>query len=167
MNIARIRQLLAYSPSDGAFFWLKNRRGNPAPRAGDRAGGTRPDGYRFIGIDGKRHYEHRLAWLLVYGPIPEGMEIDHIDHNPSNNRISNLRLVTKSGNRHNRARDSRNKSGINGVHWSPHAKAWCAQIRHGRKTKHLGYFKRLEDAAIARKKAEAVLGFHANHGVQK
>ncbi len=100
MNIERIRELLAYSPSDGAFYWLKNRKGNPAPRAGDVAGGTRPDGCRYIGIDGRRYYAHRVAWLLVYGPIPGGMEIDHIDHNPSNNRISNLRLVTKSANRH-------------------------------------------------------------------
>lgn len=167
MKIARIRQLLAYSPSDGAFFWLKNRKGNPAPRAGDLAGGTRSDGYRYIGIDGKRYYAHRIAWLMVYGPIPEGMEIDHIDHNPSNNRISNLRLVTKSANRQNRARDRRNKSGVNGVFWSINAKAWSAQIRHNRRTKHLGYFKSLSAATAARKAAEVSLGFHANHGDKK
>lgn len=167
MNMARVRELLAYSPSDGAFFWLKNRKGSPAPRAGDVAGGTRPDGYRYIGIDGKRHYAHRLAWQMVYGSIPDGMEIDHIDHNPSNNRITNLRLVTKAENRQNRAKDRRNKSGVNGVHWSANAKAWCAQIRHNRHTKTLGYFKSLEEAAAARKAAEAVLGFHANHGVKR
>lgn len=167
MSIARIRELLAYSPGDGAFFWLKNRKGNPAPRAGDVAGGTRADGYRYIGIDGKRHYAHRLAWLLVYGPIPSGMEIDHIDHNPSNNKISNLRLVTKSANRQNRAKDRRNKSGVTGVFWASHAKAWCAQIRHNRRTKNLGYFKSLMEATAARKAAEAILGFHANHGAEK
>lgn len=167
MNIERIRELLAYGPSDGAFYWLKNRKGNPAPRAGDVAGGTRPDGYRYIGIDGRRYYAHRVAWLLVYGPIPGGMEIDHIDHNPSNNRISNLRLVTKSANRKNRARDRRNKSGANGVYWAKHAKAWCAQIRHNRHTKNLGYFKNIDEAIAARKAAEVALGFHINHGAQK
>lgn len=167
MNIERVRELLAYSPSDGAFFWLKNRKGNPAPRVGDVAGGTRPDGYRYIGIDGRRYYAHRLAWLMVYGPIPHGMEIDHMDHNPSNNRIGNLRLVTKSVNRHNRARDTRNKSGVNGVFWSANAEAWVAQIRHNRHTKHLGYFKSLSAATAARKAAEANLGFHANHGAKK
>lgn len=38
--------------------------------------------------------EHRLVWESVYGPIPEGMQIHHIDGNKTNNDISNLQLVT-------------------------------------------------------------------------
>lgn len=166
VDMNRVRQMIAYQAGTGQFTWLCNRKGRSA-RIGVPAGCMRRDGYVRIVIDGIFHYAHRLAWQLEVGPIPDGMEIDHIDHNPANNQISNLRLVTKSGNRKNRSRDSRNSSGINGVYWASHAKAWCVQIRSERKTKHIGYFKNLADAAQARKQAESDLGFHTNHGALK
>lgn len=163
MDADRIRQLVSYDQEAGVFTWLVNRKGRAA-RIGDIAGCVRPDGYVYIGLDGKRHYAHRIAWILVKGEIPDGMEIDHIDHNPANNRISNLRLVTKEGNRKNRGRDSRNKSGFNGVHWSDNANAWCVQVRTNGKVKHVGYFKDINDAAKARLAAQSGYGFHENHG---
>jgi hypothetical protein len=166
LDMERIRQRLSYEPETGEFTWLCNLKGSAA-RVGARAGCKRSDGYCSVVIDGRRIYSHRLAWMFEVGEIPDGMEIDHIDHNPSNNRISNLRLVTKTGNRKNRSRDSRNKSGVNGVHWAPHANAWSAQIRSNRKTTHIGYFKNLDEAKTARLSAEAELGFHQNHGAKK
>lgn len=166
VGMDRVRQMIAYDAESGSFTWICSRKGRSA-RPGAPAGCMRGDGYVRIVIDGQFHYAHRLAWQFEFGPIPEDMEIDHIDHNPANNKISNLRLVTKSGNRKNRSRDSRNSSGINGVYWASHAKAWCAQIRSERETIHIGYFKNLADAAQARKQAEADLGFHSNHGALK
>lgn len=166
VDIDRVRQLIAYDADSGTFTWLVNRKGSAA-RVGAAAGCNRPDGYVRIIIDGRIDYAHRWAWRIAVGPIPHGMEIDHIDHNPSNNALANLRLVTRSGNRKNRSRDSRNKSGINGVHWSVNARAWCVQIRSNRKTTHIGYFNSLEAAAAARREAEASLGFHSNHGATK
>lgn len=163
MNEALLRRQLSYDAATGVFTWLVDKRGSSA-RAGAPAGCRRTDGYVQIVIDGHRHFAHRLAWLMSAGPIPAGMEIDHIDHDPSNNRLKNLRLTTKSGNRKNRSRDTRNKSGVNGVFWAAHANAWAAQIRSERRTLHLGYFKNLSDAAAARKAAEHSLNFHANHG---
>lgn len=159
----KLTALLRYEPATGRFFWCCNRKGRAA-RVGAPAGCRRRDGYIQIVIDGRRYYGHRLAWRFEVGPIPDGMEIDHIDHDPSNNRICNLRLVTKSGNRKNRSMDSRNKSGVNGVFWAPHAHAWAAQIRSERKTRHIGYFKSIDEAAQARRQAEVRLGFHKNHG---
>lgn len=166
LDIDRVRTMLAYNASAGSFTWICNRKGRGA-RIGALAGHRRPDGYMHIVLDGRRIYIHRLVWQIERGSIPSDMEIDHIDHNPSNNKITNLRLVTRSGNRKNRSRDSRNKSGVNGVYWAPHANAWCAQIRSERHVQHIGYFKDLADAAQARRKAEASLGFHANHGALK
>jgi hypothetical protein len=163
VDMERIKRMLSYEPSTGVFTWLCNRKGGSA-RVGAVAGCRRSDGYVHIVIDSERNYAHRLAWQMAVGPIPAGMEIDHIDHDPSNNTLNNLRLVTKAGNRRNRSRDSRNTSGVNGVFWAAHAKAWSAQIRVDRKTHHIGYFKDLEAAATARKKAEAEFGFHENHG---
>lgn len=159
----RVHQLLAYEPETGRFTWLRNWKGRTV-RIGAPAGCRRSDGYVRITIDGMSDYAHRWAWRFVNGPIPRDMEIDHIDHDPSNNTIRNLRLVTRSGNRKNRSRDSRNKSGVNGVYWSENAKAWAVQIRSERKTKHIGYFKDLKKATEARRAAEAALGFHPNHG---
>ena len=43
-------------------------------------------------------YVHRVVWNTFIGPIPEGYEINHIDHDKSNNALSNLELVTHSDN---------------------------------------------------------------------
>lgn len=163
MNIEALQQRLAYNPESGVFTWriAPPRRGVVA---GSSAGCRRADGYVGIVVQQRRFYAHRLAWEFTHGAIPAGMEIDHIDHDASNNRIENLRLVTKAENRRNRSADSRNKSGVNGVHWSAGAKAWSAQIRFNRLTRHIGYFKSLDEARMARKAAERDLSFHPNHG---
>lgn len=62
-------------------------------------GYIRNDGYlnvRLKCIDGKQRifYLHRALWYLVYGPIPEGYEINHLDENKQNNRLSNLSLTS-------------------------------------------------------------------------
>lgn len=163
MNMERLRTQLAYSPETGGFTWLVDKKGSAA-RVGEPAGCKRSDGYLQIVVDGRRCFSHRLAWLMAAGPIPDGMEIDHINHDRSDNRLSNLRLATRGENRSNRSPDSRNKSGVNGVHWAKHANAWVAQIRHQRKTRHLGYFKSLGQATAARVAEEQRLGFHSNHG---
>lgn len=154
---------LAYDASTGAFTWLIDKR-RGSIKAGSAAGCRRADGYVGITVCGRRHYAHRLAWEIERGPIPAGMEIDHIDHDPSNNRLANLRLVTKAENRRNRSADSRNTSGVNGVYWAEHANAWAAQIRFNRSGRHIGYFKSLSEAQAARKTSERELSFHPNHG---
>lgn len=59
---------------------------------------TKKDGYQVISLKGKLLYVHRIVWELVYGLIPSNYEIDHIDRNPSNNHIDNLRLASKTDN---------------------------------------------------------------------
>lgn len=64
----------------------------------------------------KRRYNHRVIWEIFNGYIDDASkEIDHIDGDPLNNRIENLRLVSRSVNRRNARRNSRNTSGIAGV----------------------------------------------------
>jgi hypothetical protein len=52
--------------------------------------------YKNKWIDGKLYYSHRLVWEAANGPIPEGMDIHHIDGNSKNNHILNLACVTTS-----------------------------------------------------------------------
>ncbi|MGU3904773.1 HNH endonuclease [Escherichia coli] len=66
----------------------------------------------------------------VYGDIPEGMEIDHINGIRHDNRIENLRLVKKSANQRNRIKLSKNNSsGISGVYFCNTRKRWIAHKR--------------------------------------
>jgi hypothetical protein len=67
------------------------------------AGCTRSDKYVTIKVDAKRYLAHRLAWLYVHGEWPS-RHLDHIDGDPSNNRIANLRDVSRSINMQNQLR---------------------------------------------------------------
>lgn len=82
------RGVLSYDPETGIFTWLVNKRG--PVKAFDQAGSLNRDGYVKIKVDQQVFLAHRLAWFLVYGEWPE-REIDHIDGDPANNRIANLR----------------------------------------------------------------------------
>jgi hypothetical protein len=96
---------------------------------------------------------HKLLHRVIMD-CPEGMMIDHINHDKLNNCRSNLRIVTEQQNHMNRSKTKRNTSGIIGVCWHKAREKWIAQIRLNNKQINLGYFDDLEDASKARKEAE-------------
>ena len=114
-------------------------------------------GDRAVSVDDTSYLAHRLAYLYVYGEMPEG-KLDHKDQDKTNNAISNLRPATNSQNGLNRGLPANNKSGHKGVHWSQNAQKWVAYIKIDRKRRHLGCFDNIEDAISARKAAEESLG---------
>jgi len=156
----RLKELLDYNPDTGVFTW-KVRRSNIA--AGTVIFSRHSHGYFQVGVDKKRYLAHRLAWLYVYGEMPEH-EIDHINHDPADNRIKNLRCVTHAENLKNASLQKNNLSGINGVHYDKSRSKWMAHIQVQKKFKNLGRFDSFEDAVFARKTAEIRYGFHENHG---
>lgn len=80
----------------------------------------------------------------------KGMIVDHIDHNGLNNQRSNLRVGTHSQNHYNSNIRSDNKSGYKGVHHHSQLNKWVVQIKVSKgKTKHIGTFDAVEDAARA------------------
>ena len=105
-----------------------------------------------------------MAWLLMTGSQADG-EIDHINCVRDDNRFSNLRVVSTRDNAHNKARNIRNKSGVNGVRWHKRDKCWQAHIGVDRTFKHLGSFASLEEAAAARAAANVEYGFTERHGL--
>lgn len=161
INAEQIRELFRYNPETGVIV---NRvaRGTRA-QVGAIAGHVDSLGYRHIVIEGKRYAAHRLIWLYCHGQWPKE-QIDHIDGDPSNNKLENLREATNSQNSRNRKIASNNASGITGIHWRKHQRKWHAKIKVHGKCKHLGYFDDLGEAALARKAAEEKYGFHENHG---
>lgn len=97
LTIEALKQRLIYIAETGEFIW---RVGKRKVQAGDRAG-CYSNGYIRIGLLGKVYPAHRLAWFYTYGVWPE--IIDHIDGQPANNVLSNLRDVTITINAQNRA----------------------------------------------------------------
>lgn len=139
-----LREVLNYDPETGLFHWRKhmsNRRG-----AGEKAGCIcSQSGYNLIGIKGDVHKANRLAWLYVHGEWPDRL-VDHINGNPGDDRIANLRLATHAQNLQNRGKQKNNKSGFKGVCWHVPSKKWHARIACNGKQHHLGLFATPEDA---------------------
>ena len=122
-------------------------------------------GYLRALIDGKFHYAHRIAYKMATGEdIPKGYQIDHINGNPSDNSIHNLRVVSSGENQRNMKRNKNNTSGVQGVSWMKKAKLWRARISIGGKEIHLGTSTNKDKAIFLRKEAEEKYGFHSNHG---
>lgn len=167
--LERLQKALDYNPDTGLFTWKESRfcgryRSVLVVQAGDVAGCLRRDGYTSIGIDRKVYMAHRLAWLYSFGSYPDdGFEIDHIDGDRSNNRIKNLRLVTRNENLQNlRSAKSHNKtSGVLGVHFDSQRGKWRAVLNLNKKKHCLGFFNSVEEAAKARALGESRLFTHA------
>jgi hypothetical protein len=122
---------------------------------GTIAGAINTKGYKQIGLAGKRHLAHRIAFAFTYNRWPQPM-CDHINGDPLDNRIDNLREVTRSLNMCNSRIYKTNKVGIKGVRWHKQNKRWEVQIRFNKKMQYRGYFKALEEAAkaVAQKRQE-------------
>ena len=89
--------------------------------------------------------------------------IDHINNNKLDNNIKNLRWVSQQENCMNRKLSSKSTSNYKGVHFNKQRNKWMAHIKINGKSKHLGYFEKIEDAVNARvKKAEEVFGEYKN-----
>ncbi|MGK5049480.1 HNH endonuclease [Janthinobacterium sp. GB4P2] len=137
-----LKDVLTYDPSSGDLRW-KIFCGGERPGA---IAGTMDGGYRKVGYQGKRYLAHRVAWFLHFGVEPIG-QVDHMDGNPSNNVITNLRLATHSENQQNqRAPSSRNTSGFLGVQFSKARRKFVAKIGIDGKQIFIGRFDTAEEA---------------------
>ena len=154
-DLDKLKAKCTYDPATGAFTrntpWGKQK-------AGDPAGCISPQGYLYLSFDGKATPAHRLAWFWVNGEWPAA-DVDHINRDRLDNRIDNLRCVTRSVNCHNIA--SRSLSGEKGVSLTSKGKSWEARISVNRKHIYLGTYASVEEAAAARKGAEIALGLQA------
>ncbi len=146
---------------DGELFWKVSKA--IRVKVGDCAGGISGSGYKYIKIDGKSYSCHRLIFCMIHGYLPK--EIDHIDGNPLNNRIENLREVNHSDNLKNTKLQSNNKSGVKGVYWHKGNKNWCVNIVVDKKYVYIGSYNSLEKATLAAYSARNKYhGEYANHG---
>lgn len=147
---------VSYNPETGIFH-----------RGSKRIGSKNVDGYVKILVKGKYYSAHRVAWLITHGEwvkYPD-FEIDHINGIRADNRVQNLRKVTKSENQRNAGGRKNNTSGVHGVNWKPKYNKtpgdgrWVARIWDGPRHVYLGSFKTLHEAKIARIAGERALGY--------
>lgn len=87
-------------------------------KAGDPAGTLSVDhtNYWMVGVGGKIYAAHKIVAEMLIGQIPKNYQIDHIDGNKHNNKISNLRVITKEQNMRNLSKYVSNTSGVCGVY---------------------------------------------------
>lgn len=123
--------------------------------------------YRTCSWGGRTWWVHRLIWTLVHGPIPAGMQIDHINGCGSDNRLDNLRLVTPSDNQRNTRKRKNNTSGYSGVTFHKQRQRWAAQAICDGRHVHLGLFETAAEAAKARAAFNAKHSYHERHGEER
>ena len=165
-----LRQRLSYDSESGALTW-KHR---PNITKGDKVFNKRfagrpaltwvcPDGY----MRGCIHpfgviRTHRAIWAMMHDEYPEF--IDHKNGDRTDNRLANLRAVTKRENAQNQKRRTDNTSGATGVSWHAASGKWRARIQVGDKRTDVGLFATIAEAAAARRVAEGSHNYGPNHG---
>lgn len=119
---------------------------------GDIAG-NQTSTIRKVAIEGKSTSLHKVVWVLHNGDVPPGIVIDHIDGDPLNNKISNLRAITQAENLRNKKSCGKNKSGVTGVvlfcsrgheQWRAQFNTLCGKL----KQKYFSIFKHGKDEAF-------------------
>lgn len=155
--------------TDGSLTWKMKpaawiEKGESAANYCDKMG------YWKVTIGGKKYLAHVIVWEMHNGPVPDGMQVDHIDHDPSNMRIENLRLVDNTENHHNCSLYCNNKHGVPGI--SHHeSKSGNVRFRATIKVKYklieLGWYDDWFEAVCARKSAQNLYRFHSNCGKSK
>lgn len=141
----RLRALFVYQ--DGKLFW-KVSPNSRAP-AGSEAGCVGTFGYRQVRVDKICYKTHRLIWKLHKGTDP-GPHLDHINGDPTDNRIENLQQITNRENTHKGLIHSRKRSGLPlGVYRQAKGKPYYSMIYRDGKNHRLGNYGTIEEAAAA------------------
>lgn len=134
--VALLREWFHYDAEAGKLVWKVDRQKS---FAGTTAGAFDPKGYRHVGILGRYYLVHRVCWAIHHGEWP-AMFLDHINGDPADNRICNLRVVTRQQNNMNQKLHSSNKTGFKGVCLHRATGKYAASIRYRGRRRHLGLF---------------------------
>jgi hypothetical protein len=172
-----LRARLRYEPETGLLFWRvrdashfiegRVKSASAANRfnanfANKEAFTSLSFGYKISNVNNQHIKAHRAAWAIHYGEWPEGL-IDHINRDRADNRIINLRVVSRHENNSNVSSAKGSSSKYVGVYFAPNKrKPWIANIKVNRKSKYLGGYATEDEAGEAYNiAASAAYGQHA------
>lgn len=155
---AYLRECFDYGPETGELRWRKRPLAHfPDARACNIwntknasriVGWTNPRGYRATAINGTKYLCHRIILKLVLGKdLSE--EVDHINHDGSDNRWANLRPATSTEN----SRNQRPRRGLKGVTFLRRRNVFVSQITIDKRNRFLGHYRTAEAAHEAYCKA--------------
>jgi len=146
LDAEKVRRLFHYDPETGALTYA--RPVHPF-KVGDTVGTVhKKSGYRVLTVNGRFYHAARVIWLHMTGTWPDGL-VDHINRVRTDNKWSNLRVVSRAQNAMNVSRRKDNKSGVTGVHFHKKSGRWVAEIGQ----KYIGLFATKDEAAAVRKAA--------------
>lgn len=170
----QFRELFSYDKDSGMLRWMPKKDGDLSSArsvsswntkyAGRLAGSKGAAGYLRVNVQGKKHFVHRVVWVMANGEIPTNMQIDHINHIRDDNRLQNLRLVTHQENNKNISLPRKSTGPTIGVIKNKRTGSWVAQIKVDGKKIHLATTKDMNEAIRIRAEANKKFGFHENHG---
>lgn len=132
--------LSTFKYSEGVLIRLRSIRGR---QSGTLAGSRAKNGYYYVSFNKVKYLMHRLIWFYHHGYFPA--TVDHINGDPGDNKIENLRAASRHQNMRNTKMRTNNSSGYRGV--SKVGKRWHVCITYGGGTVHLGNYDTPEEAA--------------------
>jgi hypothetical protein len=166
MSQLQQRYLELFDYADGKLYWREDRGSKKCK--GNVAGTLNNNGYIRVRIRelGNSTCVHQVVFCMHHGYIPDC--IDHINGMKDDNRIENLRAVTKQQNSYNGKIRTHNTSGFKNVSWNKRLEKWGVSITVNYKRKFVGLFEDLELAQLVAMEARNKYhGVYANHGVTK
>lgn len=142
-----LSQKLRYS--NGYLYW----RVSPSTKipSGSLAGSMDKRGVVSVMYKHTRILSHRVVYFMHHEVLPEF--IDHVDGNPSNNKIENLRACTISQNAMNSRTPAHNSSGFKNVRWHVSRGKWVVSLQVNKKPKWIGSFDDFQEACDSAKRA--------------
>lgn len=175
-----VRELLDYDPETGVLRWKerglhwfstdgKKTQTHLMNQWNSRLAGkeaftsTSNNGYKVGAVKDRKFLAHRIIWLWVYGWVPE--EVDHKNGDKTDNRIVNLREVTRAINQRNKRKLSNNTSGYCGVTQDKRDGKWTATFVVDGLKYSCGYWETPEQANEALMKKRAEFDFSERHGL--
>ena len=139
-----IKEHLSYDGVSGKITWKKSP--NYGVSVGQKAGYIDSLGYLRISVKSSVYFGHRIAWLLAYNKWPTKI-IDHINGNPSDNSLKNLREATQRENQQNQK--THRAGGLPGVYYNKRQQVYFAQVTKDKKHYFIGRFKTKDEGHSA------------------
>ena len=165
-DIETLNRLFHYDPETGILTWKVGKINRHAPQReiGSLAGSLNSLGYFKVRVGFGIYSVHRIVWKMHHGTDPGRMQVDHRNGDPSDNRISNLRLATPRDNMRNTPTSRKNTSGYKGVSYISATGKWLASLSYNGEVTSFGCFDTPEEANEVVKEAREILhGDFARH----